>query len=79
MMMNYEKKNTMRSKKKNFIDHLADWINWRRFIFAAAMIFFLVSILFPFYWMISSSFKSFAEIGGREPVIYTGAIAYGGL
>lgn len=59
----------MKSKnRKNFIDYLADWINWRRFIFAVVMIFFLVSILFPFFWMISSSFKSFAEIGGREPV-----------
>ncbi len=55
-------------KQKNFIDHLADWITWRRFIFSVVMIFFLVSILFPFYWMMSSSFKSFAEIGGREPV-----------
>ena len=30
--------------------------------------FFLTSILFPFYWMVSSSFKSRAEIAGREPV-----------
>ena len=56
------------SEKKNLIDRLADWINWRRFLFSVLMIFFLVSILFPFYWMMSSSFKSFAEIGGREPV-----------
>ncbi len=55
-------------KPKNLINHLADWINWRRFLLAAVMIFFLVGILFPFYWMMSSSFKSFAEIGGREPV-----------
>ena len=32
------------------------------------MTFFLVSILFPFYWMVSSSFKSYQEIGGRKPV-----------
>ncbi len=55
-------------KPKNLINHLADWITWRRFLLAAVMIFFLVGILFPFYWMMSSSFKSFAEIGGREPV-----------
>jgi multiple sugar transport system permease protein len=32
------------------------------------LIVFLVSILFPFYWMVSSSFKSGAEIAGRAPV-----------
>jgi len=50
------------------IEHLAQWITWPRFIFAVTLIFFLTSILFPFYWMASSSFKSYAEIGGREPV-----------
>lgn len=54
--------------KKNFIDHLADWITWPRFLFALALTFFVTSILFPFYWMVSSSFKSRAEIGAREPV-----------
>ncbi|MCP4167616.1 MAG: carbohydrate ABC transporter permease [Chloroflexi bacterium] len=32
------------------------------------MSFFLVGILFPFYWMLSSSFKTYAEIGARAPV-----------
>ncbi|HSG18951.1 MAG TPA: carbohydrate ABC transporter permease, partial [Anaerolineae bacterium] len=32
------------------------------------LFFFLGSILFPFYWMVSSSFKTQAEIAGREPV-----------
>jgi multiple sugar transport system permease protein len=32
------------------------------------MITFLTTILFPFYWMVSSSFKTYAEIGGRVPV-----------
>ncbi|HCU57678.1 MAG TPA: ABC transporter permease [Anaerolineaceae bacterium] len=32
------------------------------------MIFFLTGILFPFYWMVSSSFKTKMEIGGRQPV-----------
>ncbi len=55
-------------KKKSFIGHLAAWMSWKRFIFSITLFFFLTGILFPFYWMISSSFKSRAEIGGREPV-----------
>jgi multiple sugar transport system permease protein len=58
----------------NLIDHLARWINWPRFIFAVVLIFFLTSILFPFYWMVSSSFKSYAEIGAREPVYIPAAL-----
>ena len=58
----------MANEQKNFISHMADWITWPRFIFAVTLIFFLTSILFPFYWMVSSSFKTRAEIGGREPV-----------
>ena len=58
----------MVNKSKNLIGHLGDWLNWRRFIFAIILIFFLTSILFPFYWMVSSSFKNQAEIAGREPV-----------
>lgn len=58
----------MKKEKKNLIGHLADWINWKRFIFSVILIFFLTSIIFPFYWMVSSSFKTRAEIGGREPV-----------
>ena len=38
------------------------------------MIFFLTSILFPFYWMVSSSFKTRAEIAGREPVYIPAAL-----
>ncbi len=55
-------------KKQNFIDHLASRLSLKQFIFWIVLIFFLVSILFPFYWMVSSSFKSYAEIGGRKPV-----------
>jgi multiple sugar transport system permease protein len=58
----------MTNEKKNLISHLASWINWKRFIYSVVLIFFLTSILFPFYWMVSSSFKTRAEIGGREPV-----------
>jgi len=63
-----------RNDRLNLIDHLAQWINWPRFIFAVTLIFFLTSILFPFYWMISSSFKTYAEIGGREPVYIPSAL-----
>jgi multiple sugar transport system permease protein len=53
---------------KDLIGHLAAWITWPRFLSALLFTFFLTSILFPFYWMVSSSFKTRAEIGGREPV-----------
>jgi len=65
---------TTRDDRLSFMDHLAQWITWPRFIFAVAMVFFLTSILFPFYWMVSSSFKTYAEIGGREPVYIPGAL-----
>ncbi len=55
-------------EQKNFIQHLAAWLSWQRFIASLIFLFFITSILFPFYWMISSSFKTYAEIGGREPV-----------
>jgi len=58
----------MNREKKTFLGHLAAWLNWPRFIFSLTLLFFLTGILFPFYWMVSSSFKSYAEIGGREPV-----------
>ena len=64
----------MKADKKNLIGHLAGWITWKRFIFAVIFIFFLTSILFPFYWMVSSSFKTKAEIGGREPVYVPGSL-----
>jgi len=57
-----------RDDRLNLIDHLTRWITLPRFIFAVTLVFFLTSILFPFYWMVSSSFKTYAEIGGREPV-----------
>lgn len=53
---------------KNFIEHLASWITIPRFVFVLILTIFLVSIIFPFYWMVSSSFKTYAEIGSREPV-----------
>jgi multiple sugar transport system permease protein len=65
---------TARDDRLDLIGHLAGWINWPRFIFAVALIFFLTSILFPFYWMVSSSFKTYAEIGGREPAYIPSAL-----
>lgn len=61
-------------EKKNFIEHLAGTLNWQRFLFALALFVFLAMILFPFYWMVSSSFKTGAEIAGRAPVYVPGAL-----
>ena len=55
-------------RPKSFIDHLAAHMSWRKFIFAMVLFLFLSVILFPFYWMVASSFKTYAEIGGRHPV-----------
>ena len=63
-----------RDNRLNLIEHLARWITWPRFIFAVTLVFFLTSILFPFYWMVSSSFKTYAEIGSREPVYIPSAL-----
>lgn len=63
-----------RDARLNFIDRLARWITWPRFIFAVTLMFFLTGVLFPFYWMVSSSFKTYAEIGGREPVYIPSAL-----
>jgi multiple sugar transport system permease protein len=65
---------TARDERLSLIEHLARWITWPRFIFAVTLIFFLTSILFPFYWMVSSSFKTYAEIGGREPAYIPSAL-----
>jgi multiple sugar transport system permease protein len=55
-------------ERKSFIGHLATQLTWGRFLFALGMFVFLVMILFPFYWMVSSSFKTGAEMAGRAPV-----------
>ncbi len=64
----------MSKQPQNIIQHTAQWITWPRFIMAVVLLFFLTSILFPFYWMVSSSFKTRAEIGGREPVYVPSAL-----
>jgi multiple sugar transport system permease protein len=60
--------NIHRDEPLSLIDRLARWITWPRFIFAIVLTFFLTGIIFPFYWMVSSSFKTRAEIGARQPV-----------
>ncbi len=65
---------TARDDRLSLIGHLAQWITWPRFIFAITLTFFLTSILFPFYWMVSSSFKTYAEIGARKTVYIPGAL-----
>jgi multiple sugar transport system permease protein len=62
-------KNTRDTEKPaNLITHLAGHLNWQRFLFSIGLFIFLATILFPFYWMVSSSFKTGAEIAGRAPV-----------
>jgi multiple sugar transport system permease protein len=68
-MSNKQNNPTKKSTESlSMIDWIASKLTIKRFIFALAMIFFLTTIVFPFYWMVSSSFKSYAEIGARKPV-----------
>lgn len=67
---------TSREEQLNLIEHLARWITWPRFVFSVVLMFFLTSILFPFYWMASSSFKTYAEIGARETVYIPNALRW---
>ncbi|MBI9050673.1 MAG: carbohydrate ABC transporter permease [Anaerolineaceae bacterium] len=62
------------SSRMNIIQHMAKRFSFRQLLFFMVLTFFLVSILFPFYWMISSSFKTEAEIGGRAPVYIPSAL-----
>lgn len=58
----------------NFLDHLAGSLNWQKMLFSLGIFIFLSMILFPFYWMVSSSFKTGAEIAGRAPVYIPSAL-----
>jgi multiple sugar transport system permease protein len=60
--------------RTNLFGHIARRFKMRDFVFAIAFTFFLTGVLFPFYLMVSSSFKSYAEIGGREPVYVPSAL-----
>lgn len=62
------------SRKMNVIDQFAHRFSLQGLLFGITLTFFLVSILFPFYWMVSSSFKTRAEIGGREPTYIPSAL-----
>jgi multiple sugar transport system permease protein len=64
------------SQKANFIDHLARHLTWPRFFFALGMFIFWAMVIFPFYWMVSSSFKTGAEIAGRQPVFIPGTLRW---
>lgn len=59
---------TRTAARSSLIDQLARQLSWNRFLFALAFFVFITMILFPFYWMVSSSFKTGAEIAGRAPV-----------
>ncbi len=61
-------------RQMNFIDRMGRWLNWRRFFFLLVLLVFLTTILFPFYWMASSSFKTGAEIAGRTPTYIPSAL-----
>jgi len=74
--MTLDKRSEQPDERLNFIEHLARWISWPRFLFALTLIFFLTTILFPFYWMVSSSFKTYAEIGSRKPIYFPSAIRW---
>jgi multiple sugar transport system permease protein len=81
-MTDYQSVRATRDDNLNFIGHLARRFSLSHFIFAITLTFFLTSILFPFYWMVSSSFKTRLEIGGREPVYVPSGLrleAYGEL
>lgn len=60
--------------RRSFISQLAGTLSWSRMFFALALFVFLAMILFPFYWMASSSFKTGAEIAGRAPVYIPSAL-----
>lgn len=64
----------METRRMNLIQHLARHFSLRQIVFFLLLSFFLTSILFPFYWMVSSSFKTQAEIGGRQPVYIPSAL-----
>ena len=66
--------NARDSERLTLIGHLARWMSWQKFFLALAFTVFLTTILFPFYWMVSSSFKTRAEIGAREPVYVPSAL-----
>lgn len=62
------------TKPMNLIQYMARRFSLGQLASLLILTFFLTSILFPFYWMVSSSFKTQAEIGGREPTYIPSAL-----
>ncbi len=54
--------------RENILTYMARRMNLGKIIWLLTLTFFLVGVLFPFYWMVSSSFKTQREIAGRHPV-----------
>ncbi len=48
--------------------------SWERTVRVAGLLLFLTAILFPFYWMLISSTKSFLEISSPRPVFWPARI-----
>jgi len=67
---------TVENERATFIDHLARHMSWPRFFFYLGMFIFWVMIIFPFFWMVSSSFKSQAEIAARAPALLPGELRW---
>jgi len=65
------------NERATFIDHLARRMNWSRFFFFLGLFVFWTMIIFPFFWMVSSSFKSQAEIAARVPSLFPGELRGG--
>ena len=55
--------------RATFIEHLARRMSWPRLFFALGMFVFWAMIIFPFFWMVSSSFKTRAELAARAPAL----------
>jgi multiple sugar transport system permease protein len=59
-------------ERATFIEHLGRRMSWPRLFFALGMFVFWAMIIFPFFWMVSSSFKTGAEIAARVPTLLPG-------
>ncbi len=62
--------NTHIDERATFIEHLARRMSWPRLFFALGMFILWAMIIFPFFWMVSSSFKTRAEIASRTPTLF---------
>ena len=67
---------TAAPEKATFIEHLARQMSWPRLFFALGMFIFWGMIVFPFFWMVSSSFKTRAEMAARVPTLLPGELRW---